>query len=91
MPPSAPPPTANSPASETSSLSKPLIGQSVPSVPAPVQTSLPSGPSLSVEQLFQLAGHAPVRPVPPPIPVFSTCAQLMDMTQRRGIHFQETI
>jgi len=74
------------------------IKQAPPLPPISTESSLPLGPSLSVQQLFDMAGQQaaaaipvpvfpamPMQPMPPPPPIFSFCLQLMDITQRKGI------
>lgn len=73
------------------------IQQAPPLPPIASESVGPSGPSLSVQQLFDMAGQQavtalpmpvfkamPMQPLPPPPPVFSFCLQLMDIMQRKG-------
>ena len=66
-----------------------VLLQTVPPPPLPAVVSIPVGPSLSVQQLFDMASQAaianPIIPRQPPPPVFSYCLQLMDVIQQKGI------
>ncbi len=66
-----------------------VVLQTIPPPPIPVPVSIPLGPSLSVQQLFDMASQAaianPIIPQQPPPPVFSYCLQLMDFIQQKGI------
>ena len=63
------------------------VFQAIPPPLIPTVASIPVGPSLSVQQLFDMASQAalpnPIVPQQPP-PVFSFCLQLMDIAQQIG-------
>ncbi|XP_032782787.2 5'-3' exoribonuclease 1 isoform X1 [Daphnia magna] len=62
--------------------------QAIPPPPLPTGISVPVGPSLSVQQLFDMASQSAITnhavPRQPPPPVFSFCLQLMDVMQQKG-------
>ena len=66
-----------------------VILKVIPPPPLPAGVSIPVGPSLSVQQLFDMASQAaianPIIPRQPPPPVFSYCLQLMDVMQQKGM------
>lgn len=65
-----------------------VVLQAIPPPPLSVGVSGPVGPSLSVQQLFDMASQAAIAnqgvPRQPPPPVFSYCLQLMDVMQQKG-------
>ena len=66
-----------------------VLLQAIPPPPLPAVVSIAVGPSLSVQQLFDMASQAaiakPIIPRQPPPPVFSYCLQLIDVMKQKGI------
>jgi 5'-3' exoribonuclease 1 len=72
-----------------------VLMQAIPPPPLPAGVSIPLGPSLSVQQLFDMASQAaianPIIPRQPPPAVFSFCLQLMDVMQQKGIWYHPVL